>query len=372
MAYNSNWNPDALPAYNRHAEPEQAAQILSQQQVNKPQEEPENNLQQQQRPPQQNRKYSNPPRSPRPYGSASPQAQHGLPSAQYNKPVPPVPSQSQSSYNNSSYSYNYNSSRPAGYTPPNPPPPPTANTANTLGRPSPPTQHGLSPPPRPPTTSQPPPGPRNAGDAQLFPLFKAVDKYGTGQLTDRELGKALVNGDFSSFDSHTIKMMIRMFDVDKNGSIDFDEFRWVETYVLTYKSNSALWGFLAAWRALFDRFDEDKSGYISFDEYTNALVSFGYRLSNNFVHMLYSTYDKGAEGKMTFDLFVQSCIILKRMTDVFKRYDEDRDGFITLSFEEFLTGESSENSGSKIRGGLLIWSRNLTTAMNYGLTPWIG
>ena len=42
---------------------------------------------------------------------------------------------------------------------------------------------------------------------------------------------------------------------------------------------------------------------------------------------------------MSFDLFVQSCIILKRMTDVFKRYDEDRDGFITLSFEEFLTGE---------------------------------
>ena len=27
------------------------------------------------------------------------------------------------------------------------------------------------------------------------------------------------------------------------------------------------------------------------------------------------------------------------MTDVFKRYDSDRDGYITLSFEEFLTGE---------------------------------
>ena len=101
---------------------------------------------------------------------------------------------------------------------------------------------------------------------------------------------------------------------------------------------SALWGFLASWRGLFERFDEDRSGYISFDEYTNALVSFGYRLSTNFVHMLYSTYDKGGEGRMSFDLFVQSCIILKRMTDVFKKYDEDRDGYITLSFEEFLTG----------------------------------
>lgn len=42
---------------------------------------------------------------------------------------------------------------------------------------------------------------------------------------------------------------------------------------------------------------------------------------------------------MSFDLFVQSCIVLKRMTDVFKRYDDDRDGYITLSFEEFLTGK---------------------------------
>ena len=101
--------------------------------------------------------------------------------------------------------------------------------------------------------------------------------------------------------------------------------------------NSGLWSFLAAWRALFDRFDEDSSGFISFEEYTNALVAFGYRLSPSFVQLLYSTYDKGGQGKMSFDLFVQSCIILKRMTDVFKKYDEDRDGYITLSFEEFLT-----------------------------------
>lgn len=43
---------------------------------------------------------------------------------------------------------------------------------------------------------------------------------------------------------------------------------------------------------------------------------------------------------MSFDIFVQSCISLKRMTDVFKKYDTDRDGYITLSFEEFLTGGS--------------------------------
>ena len=55
--------------------------------------------------------------------------------------------------------------------------------------------------------------------------------------------------------------------------------------------------------------------------------------------MLFGIYDRRGSGGMSFDIFVQSCISLKRMTDVFKRYDGDRDGYITLSFEEFLSGE---------------------------------
>lgn len=46
-------------------------------------------------------------------------------------------------------------------------------------------------------------------------------------MTERELGKALVNGDFTSFDPHTVKMMIRMFDADKDGSISFEEFWYI-------------------------------------------------------------------------------------------------------------------------------------------------
>ena len=107
-----------------------------------------------------------------------------------------------------------------------------------------------------------------------------------------------------------------------------------------------LWRFLAAWRQLFERFDEDGSGKISLAEFTNALVAFGYRLSQPFIGLLYSTFKDRANDRrgsradrdgMSFDLFVQACIRLKRMTDVFKTYDDDRDGYVTLSFEEFLS-----------------------------------
>lgn len=121
--------------------------------------------------------------------------------------------------------------------------------------------------------------------------------------------------------------MIRMFDSDRSGFIGFEEF-------------CGLWSFLASWRTLFDRFDVDRSGNISLDEFKSALDAFGYRLSDKFVRFLFATYERGGlgdRGNLSFDLFVQACIGLKRMTDVFKRYDDDRDGFITLSFEDFLT-----------------------------------
>ncbi|KAI0136438.1 hypothetical protein BJ170DRAFT_11533 [Xylariales sp. AK1849] len=178
---------------------------------------------------------------------------------------------------------------------------------------------------RPPPSSRPPPSPapQDGSDPTLLPLFRAVDKDNTGQLSEKELSAALVNGDWTAFDQHTVRMMIRMFDSDRSGTIGFEEF-------------CGLWSFLASWRTLFDRFDADRSGNISLDEFHNALIAFRYRLSDKFIKLLFDTYDKRGDGAMSFDLFVQACISLKRMTDVFKKYDDDRDGYITLSFEDFL------------------------------------
>ncbi|KAH8602604.1 hypothetical protein B0O99DRAFT_679597 [Bisporella sp. PMI_857] len=289
MAYNKTINPDSLPAF---AEPERKQPNKS------PTTAPGSSQQQYHSPAQQ----------------AAYQQQYG------NRPAPPLPNQDP--YGGRRLSPQMQPPANYGYSSGSPPP------GHGIGSP-PPGSYGRPPPAaqnRPQQMSRPPPSPAppNGADPALWPLFKAVDKDGSGQLTERELGAALVNGDWSSFDPHTVRMMIRMFDTDRSGSIGFEEF-------------CGLWGFLAAWRNLFDRFDADKSGNISLGEYTNALVAFGYRLSPQFVDTLFKTFDKRNEGAISFDLFVQSCISLKRMTDVFKKYDDDRDGYITLSFEDFLT-----------------------------------
>lgn len=40
-------------------------------------------------------------------------------------------------------------------------------------------------------------------------LFQQVDRDGNRALTEAELKTALVNGDWSPFDPHTVRMMIR-------------------------------------------------------------------------------------------------------------------------------------------------------------------
>lgn len=325
----------------RHAEPEQAAQLMN----------PNN------RPPtgaQYNKPMPPPPQ----------QAQNARPDDRYNSrpppsqgfqspgPIPgsygsssPAPPQSQNWDQQTRYNTSYNSN-------PQPPPPrfssqqqqpysqapPQQQQRPSFTSPPPPASYGQGPPPsgahnrppipqqqRPPTVG-PPPRDQNDRDG-LWSLFMQVDKDRSGQLTENELRRALVNGDYTAFDPHTVKMMIRMFDTDRSGTVNFEEF-------------CGLWGFLAAWRGLFDRFDTDRSGNISLQEFTDALVAFGYRLSPQFVQLLFNTYAKTSRGRgdeghrekgLSFDLFVQACISLKRMTDVFKRYDEDRDGYITLS-----------------------------------------
>ncbi|TKA76318.1 hypothetical protein B0A55_04192 [Friedmanniomyces simplex] len=325
MAYNRGYNPDALPA---HAEPEQAAAML------------------------QGQKPGTAPPPPRQHSAST--------ASNFIKPVPPPPQQQQNLRPQDGYGrpppqgQGYNQAGPGPYGA-GPPPPSQQQGYNDYGRAQSPRYDQYNPnqqssrygsqggyhnrPPipdhqRPPTTAPPPPRDGSDRDA-LWPLFLQVDKDRSGQLSEDELRRALVNGDYTAFDPHTVKMMIRMFDTDRSGTINFDEF-------------CGLWGFLAAWRALFDRFDVDRSGNISLREFEDALVAFGYRLSAPFVRLLFSTYarshsrgrgdDWEREKVLSFDLFVQACISLKRMTDVFKRFDTDRDGYITLSFEEFLTG----------------------------------
>ena len=101
-------------------------------------------------------------------------------------------------------------------------------------------------------------------------------------------------------------MLIRIFDADRSGTIGYQEFCY-------------LWDYLSKWKAAFDGFDTDKSGTISFKEAYTALSTFGYRLSEPLMKLLFYSYDQDATNALGFDEFVQMNAELSSMTNLFVR-----------------------------------------------------
>jgi len=167
------------------------------------------------------------------------------------------------------------------------------------------------------------------GDPRLWQLFSMVDADRSGSIDVHELQNVLVNGNYTKFDLDTVKMLMNMFDVDRNGLINFQEF-------------CALWDYLAQWQEAFRRFDTDHSGTIEGHEMYGALQNFGYPLSRNLMMMLERKYSSGPVTSygpppgITFDHFVRACVTVRTLSDAFRQLDTNRDGWIELNHEQFM------------------------------------
>lgn len=169
--------------------------------------------------------------------------------------------------------------------------------------------------------------PMDPRGTNLRDMFASFDKNRSGYLSETELANNLYNEDGTRFARDTTRLMFRMFDLDRNGKINFDEF--VE-----------LWRYLCEWKGIFQRMDTDESRKVTFPEFRRAVESFGYNLGPNVIKSLFSIYANSFDARnqpaMPFDMFVQAFVRLRNVTESFKRFDTDRDGYITLGFEQYL------------------------------------
>jgi len=172
----------------------------------------------------------------------------------------------------------------------------------------------------------PPPG----ADPTLWSWFSAVETDGSNAISPEELQRALVNGNLTQFDIDTCKMLMNIFDTDRSGTIGFNEF-------------AGLWQYIQDWQNVFRHFDRDRSGTIDSQELSQALRQFGYNLSPHLLALVeakYSSFTTGAYNEprgITFDRFVRACVVIKQLTEDFQRLDTDRDGWIQISYEQFMS-----------------------------------
>ncbi|KAF8265026.1 hypothetical protein EI94DRAFT_1685894 [Lactarius quietus] len=183
------------------------------------------------------------------------------------------------------------------------------------------------------TPHQPPQGAPHGADPQLWSWFSAVDIDRSGQIDATELQRALVNGDWSTFDLDTVKLLMNIFDTDRSGTIGFNEF-------------SGLWKYIKDWQSVFHHFDRDRSGSIDGPELQNALNQFGYRLSPQLLSLLQRNMVPsapqtqggypGSQPGITFDRFVRACVVVKQITESFSALDTDRDGWVQINYDQFM------------------------------------
>ncbi|XP_023333051.1 programmed cell death protein 6 [Eurytemora carolleeae] len=168
-----------------------------------------------------------------------------------------------------------------------------------------------------------PPPPNMPSSTLLKQYFDRVDSNKSGTITPSELQAALSNGNNTEFNIGTVNLMIGLFDTEKTGEIDFKDF-------------GSLWRYIVDWQNCFKNFDKDKSGSINLVELEEALTSFGYTLSRDVMQLLLRRFDRTNSHAVKFDDFIQCCLVLHGMTDIFRAEDTDQDGVIQITYERFL------------------------------------
>merc|ERR1711970_1269812 len=167
-----------------------------------------------------------------------------------------------------------------------------------------------------------PGGQQGVPQQQVKQWFQAVDVDRSGHINAIELQQALVNGNMRKFSEDACRIMIDMFDTNKSGTIDVNEF-------------SQLFNFVNQWKGVFEGFDRDRSGSIELQELSQALQQMGYRFSQNFVNNVLARYDP-KNRRLTLDNFIVVSFQLKRLTDSFKRRDREMRGQAVMGYEDFV------------------------------------
>ncbi|XP_011311760.1 peflin isoform X2 [Fopius arisanus] len=153
--------------------------------------------------------------------------------------------------------------------------------------------------------------------------FQAVDRDGSGQISSGELRSALANGQGGYFSDTACKLMIGMFDKEKIGTINFEEFQ-------------ALFKYVNSWLTVFKQFDHDSSGSIQEHELLAAFTQMGYRFSPDFFKYVIQKSDFNRTGSITVDQFIVLCVQIQKFTEAFRARDTLQSGEITIAFEDFL------------------------------------
>ncbi|KAL5679120.1 hypothetical protein ACJX0J_005505, partial [Zea mays] len=132
--------------------------------------------------------------------------------------------------------------------------------------------------------------------------FDRVDAGRTGNITAAQLQGALAVGNLN-FPISVVQQMIRMYDFDRNGTMNFEEFL-------------ALNKFLQKVQNVFSTLDRGR-GFLSLEEVYQALIKLGFSLDSPAFYTVCESFDKSKKGMIQLDEFISLCIFVQSARSYF-------------------------------------------------------
>jgi len=149
--------------------------------------------------------------------------------------------------------------------------------------------------------------------------FTSMDRNRTGQITATELANLALQ--FGPIGFPTAKVLVKVFDKDYSGTIDFNEFVSLNQFVLRMQAS-------------FFQADLNRTGTLDAKEIFNALSSAGFQMSLPTVQAICLKYDKSGSGQVGFESFIQICAHLAAVRSIFEWNDPQRVGKVTLTYDQ--------------------------------------
>lgn len=125
------------------------------------------------------------------------------------------------------------------------------------------------------------------------------------------------------FGKESCRSMINLMDTDGSGKLGLTEFH-------------VLWEKIKRYLQIFRDHDVDKSGTMSSYEMRRALEAAGFKLNNHLFQLIILRYTE-EDLSVDFDNFVTCLVRLETMFKTFKTLDTDADGFISLTFFQWIS-----------------------------------
>ncbi|ESW09296.1 hypothetical protein PHAVU_009G116000 [Phaseolus vulgaris] len=151
--------------------------------------------------------------------------------------------------------------------------------------------------------------------------FDRVDSEKSGNITAVQLKEALAVGNLQ-FPLSVVHQMIRMYDFDRNGTMNFQEF-------------VALNNFLLKVQHAFSDLERGR-GFLVPDDVFEALVKIGFKLDSPAFYSVCESFDQSKNGRLRLDDFISICIFLQSARNLFNSFDTAKQGRVTLDLNQFV------------------------------------